>query len=144
MKQLFLLACALLTLAVPNAVAQKRVPWTQAQLMPPATLAQKINNKQAGEIMLVCVGPDAMIPGSMDIGPGQEKANIGKLKTYLNGINRNREVVVYCGCCPFDKCPNIRPAFQLLQEMGFKNGKVLDLPQNIKANWLDKGYPVTE
>lgn len=128
----------------PDAIAQNKVPWTKAQLMEPSTLAQKIHSKKTGDITLVCVGPDAMIPGSVDMGPGQEKANIQKLKAYLSGIDRNHEVVIYCGCCPFEKCPNIRPAFHLLQEMGFKNGKVLDLPQNIKANWLDKGYPVKE
>jgi hypothetical protein len=50
-------------------------------------------------------------------------------------------VIIYCGCCPFDKCPNIRPAFAALKEMGFKNARLLDLPKNIKADWLDKNYP---
>jgi hypothetical protein len=27
--------------------------------------------------------------------------------------------------------------------MGFTNQKLLDLSYNLKADWLDKGYPVT-
>jgi hypothetical protein len=34
-------------------------------------------------------------------------------------------VVIYCGCCPLDKCPNVRPAFTLLKTMGFTNLHVL-------------------
>jgi hypothetical protein len=49
---------------------------------------------------------------------------------------------VYCGCCPFEKCPNIRPAFNLMKAMGFSNGKLLNLPTNLKQNWIAKGYPV--
>jgi len=133
-------------LAAQLAAAQKPVPWNQNQLMPPATLAQEMTRlrQQLGEIVILSVGPDAMIQGSVDMGQAHEKDNLEKLRSYLEGLDRSKEIVVYCGCCPFDKCPNIRPAFNLLTEMGFKNAKVLDLPTNIKTNWLDKGYPVTK
>jgi len=51
-------------------------------------------------------------------------------------------MVIYCGCCPFTKCPNIRPAFQQLKKMGFTNVKVLDLPVNLQTNWIAIGYPL--
>ena len=53
-------------------------------------------------------------------------------------------IVIYCGCCPFEHCPNIRPAFNLLNEMGFTNQKLLSLQKNIKADCIDKGYPVSD
>jgi len=28
--------------------------------------------------------------------------------------------------------------------MEFKNQKLLDLPRNIKVDWIDHGYPVTD
>jgi hypothetical protein len=29
-----------------------------------------------------------------------------------------------------------------LNDMGFKNHKLLNIPQNIKVDWIDKGYAV--
>ena len=66
------------------------------------------------------------------------------LKEKLKALPKNTQVVVYCGCCPYDKCPNIRPAFQALISSGFINGKVLNLPTNIKTDWINKGFPYTK
>jgi hypothetical protein len=49
-------------------------------------------------------------------------------------------VVVYCGCCPWDRCPNVKPAVDLLNQMGFAKVKVLYLETGFKVDWLDKGY----
>jgi hypothetical protein len=62
----------------------------------------------------------------------------------LEKLPKDASIVVYCGCCPYRSCPNVRPAFNLLNSMGFKNHKLLDLPQNIKVDWIDHGYPVME
>jgi len=50
--------------------------------------------------------------------------------------------VIYCGCCPFDHCPNIRPAYTALNAMGFKKLRVLVLPTNFATDWVDKGFPM--
>jgi hypothetical protein len=47
---------------------------------------------------------------------------------------------VYCGCCPWDRCPNVKPAVELLKQMGFAKAKALYLGTGFKADWLDKGY----
>ena len=96
------------------------------------------------DLLVLSIGPDAIIKGSAAIGPTSEKENLEKLRQYLSDVPKNKEVVIYCGCCPFDRCPNIRPAFKVLDDMDFKNGKLLDIPQNIKVDWLDKGYPMNE
>lgn len=125
-----------------NVIAQNQTfPWNQNQLMAPKDLSAKIIAKQTDDLLIVCIGYQATIPGSVDMGPAGEDANLAKLKAYLQKVDRNKEVVLYCGCCPYAKCPNVRPAFDLLKEMGFKNPKLLDLPDNIKTDWLDKGYP---
>ncbi len=49
--------------------------------------------------------------------------------------------IVYCGCCPIDKCPNLRPAFRVAREMGFKKVRVLKLPTSFGIDWVEKGYP---
>jgi hypothetical protein len=51
-------------------------------------------------------------------------------------------VVIYCGCCPFRNCPNIRPAFNLLKEKGYTKPRLLNLKQNLKVDWTDYGYPM--
>ncbi|WP_439555546.1 rhodanese-like domain-containing protein [Dyadobacter sp.] len=117
-------------------------PWSASQLMPPKKLADRIQQAQAPMPLIVNIGPQAVIKGSVDVGPAGEKPNIKKLETFLSKEDKNREVVLYCGCCPFDRCPNIRPAFTQIKKMGFKKAKLLDIPKNIKTDWIDKDYPV--
>ncbi len=116
-------------------------PWTAGQLMAPADLAAIIDDPNAKKPIILCVGPGALIRGSLDMGPAKEKENLEKLKQQLNKLPRDAEVVIYCGCCPFEHCPNIRPAFILLNEMKFRNAHLLNLEHNINADWIAKGYP---
>ena len=122
------------TTAVPE-------PWTAKQLMAPADLAAIMNDPNAKQPVILCVGPGALIKGSLDMGPANEKGNLEKLKQQLDKIPRDANVVIYCGCCPFEHCPNIRPAFNLLNEMKFSNAHLLNLEHNIKTDWVGKGYP---
>jgi len=141
MRYFFILFTAMLLLGSGMYAQQKQDLWTADQLYAPQLLAEKINQHQTNDVVILCVGPDALIKGSVDIGPAQEQKNIDKLKSYLKDIPKDKEVIIYCGCCPFDRCPNIRPAFKVLKDMGFKNPRLLNLPYNIKLDWLDKGYP---
>ena len=51
-------------------------------------------------------------------------------------------MIIYCGCCPFRRCPNVRPAFELLKKMKFTNAKLLNLPTSLNDDWISKGYPM--
>ena len=119
-------------------------PWTDSQLMATQELADQINASDKTKPLIINIGPQAVIKGSVDVGPGKEKSNIKNLEETLAKVDKSKEVVIYCGCCPFEKCPNIRPAFNQLKEMGFTNAKLLNIPKNIKADWIDKGYPVND
>jgi thiosulfate/3-mercaptopyruvate sulfurtransferase len=116
-------------------------PWTEKQLMAPADLASVISNPNAKKPIIFSVGPGAMIRGSKDIGPVHQKENLDKFKQALTLLPPDTEIVVYCGCCPFEHCPNIRPAFSLLNEMKFTRAHLLNLEHNIKIDWIAKGYP---
>jgi hypothetical protein len=116
-------------------------PWSAKQLMAPAELAAMINNPAGKKPVIICVGPGALIKGSLDMGPAQEKENLEKLKQQLTKMPGDAEIVIYCGCCPFEHCPNIRPAFSLLNEMKFSNAHLLNIEHNIKTDWIAKGYP---
>lgn len=141
---LTILLAASLSIFLFSFVVQQAEPWNDSQLMEPADLAATINNAHSPQPIVISVGPGAVIKGSRDNGPASEKANLKKLEKELSTLPKDANIVIYCGCCPFVKCPNIRPAFTLLNKMGFKNHKLLNLSHNVKTDWIDKGYPVKE
>ena len=112
--------------------------------MAPADLASVLSNAKAAKPMIFSIGMQAIIKGSIDIGPAMMAENINKLNQKLENLPKNASIVIYCGCCPFSRCPNIRPAMELLKSMQFTNYKLLNLPQNVKVDWIDKGYPLSE
>lgn len=117
-------------------------PWTIAQLIEPAKLAAILNDSTAAQPLIINMGPVNSIKGAIKIGPAKEKENLNELKKLLSKENKNRAIVIYCGCCPFKDCPNIRPAFELLNSMKFTNHKLLNLPHNLKVDWINPGYPM--
>lgn len=119
-------------------------PWKADQLLSPAILDSVINSSSKEKPLIICVGPSALIKGSVDAGAAKEKENLDKLKQLLSKERKDREIVIYCGCCPFDHCPNIRPAFQMLTEMKFIHPKLLNLPKNLKTDWIDHGYSINQ
>ncbi len=117
-------------------------PWTAKQLLEPADLAKILNDSKAKPPHIYCIGPQAVIKGSVFIGPTKERGNLDNLKKQLEKLPKDANIVIYCGCCPFSRCPNIRPAFELLNKMEFKDARLLNLTRNVKVDWIDKGYPV--
>lgn len=139
-KYLFFLLFAAIAFA---AIAAQSDPWTKDQLMESSELAKLIMDTTARQPTIICVGPGALIQHSVDAGPARDQANLDKLRGELNKLSKDAPVVIYCGCCPFDRCPNIRPAFRLLKEMKFTHARLLNLSTNIKVDWINKGYPTT-
>lgn len=122
--------------------AQTGEPWTSKDLMEPAVLASLLNNPNGQHFVIYNIGPVADIKGAINIGSTVKKENLDKLAKALTGVPKDKMVIIYCGCCPFRNCPNIRPAFNLLKERGFKNPKLLNLKQNLKVDWTDYNYPM--
>jgi hypothetical protein len=139
-KTFFYFILAITSFSFQQCSAQKPVNWTPEQLIEPAALAKTIeSNKDLP--LIYCVGPGVVIPHSIDIGMTNDEKNLAKFKDSINNLPRNSNIVIYCGCCPFDHCPNVRPAIALLKQMKFTNYHLLDLPHNIKTDWIAKGYP---
>jgi len=130
-------------LAAVAAHAQNPVIWTPGQLMAPATLAGDIKAGTAVPL-IICVGPGAVIPNSIHTGMASEKEGLDSLKAQLSNVPKDRKIVIYCGCCPFEHCPNVRPAINTLKEMNFTNYYLLNIPNNIKKDWIEQGYPVAK
>jgi len=139
-KTFFYLILAFVSFGFEQCTAQKPVNWTTDQLIEPAALAKTIESNE-NLPLIYCVGPGVVIPHSIDIGMTNDEKNLAKFKDSLSTLPRNTNIVIYCGCCPFDHCPNVRPAIALLQQMKFTNYHLLDLTHNIKTDWIAKGYP---
>ncbi len=136
-----------LILASGAAMAQMADPTANAQITPQA-LVRIMQSNQRAKLLILNVGPrvlyaQAHIDGAEFIGPGSDPRAIEVLKTRVKSEPKAKQIVLYCGCCPWDRCPNIKPAFAELKKLGFTNVKVLYIANNIGTDWVDKGYPTT-
>ena len=86
----------------------------------------------------------AHIPGSEYVGAAASDAGLQQLRKRVESLPRNKFIVLYCGCCPWSHCPNVKPADEALHTMGFTNVKVLYISDNFGTNWVDKGYPTAK
>ena|SRR5438270_6484366 len=116
-----------------------------AQLIQPNELAQAMKSGQ--KPVLLYVGPKAFylqahIPGAENMGPMARPEGLEKLRARAATLPKDGAVVIYCGCCPWDHCPNIRPAYAGLKKAGFTKVRVLYLPTSFGVDWKDKGLPV--
>ena len=136
------LAATILFSSITPALPQPDNPWTDKQLKDPAVLAAAIANPKAPRPLIFNIGPVQQIKGALAIGPANKSANLEKLNQQLAKLPKDKEVIIYCGCCPYSRCPNVRPAFELLQKLKFKNAMLLNLPSNLKDDWISKGYPL--
>lgn len=136
------LVAAILFSGVTRALPQSGEPWTDKQLKEPAVLAAALADPKAPKQIIFNIGPVQQIKGAISIGPTSAQANLDKLKKQLAKLPKEKEVIIYCGCCPFRRCPNVRPAFELLKQMKFTNAKLLNLPTSLNDDWISKGYPM--
>jgi thiosulfate/3-mercaptopyruvate sulfurtransferase len=121
-------------------------PWTAADLIQPAQLAARLQSQTAAKPPVFYVGFGVLyrgkhIPGAEFAGPGNKQEGLQALREAALKHRRTEEIVLYCGCCPWDHCPNLRPAFQMLHDLGFKRVRVLALPIGFSKDWVEKGYP---
>ena len=102
--------------------------------------------KTSPQPLVLNVGPrifyaQAHVPGAEYVGAAGTSEGLEALRKRLEAVDKNRIIIVYCGCCPWEKCPNIRPAFKELQNLGFTHVKALYIRSNFGTDWVDKGYP---
>jgi hypothetical protein len=116
-------------------------------LVQPKDLAAQLNGN-GPKPALFYVGYQTMyrkhLPAAVFAGPGARTQGLALLKAAAADLPRNLEVVIYCGCCPYKECPNVKPAVAALKEMGFTRIKVLMSPTNFASDWIDHGYPIEE
>jgi 3-mercaptopyruvate sulfurtransferase SseA len=143
---------ALLAGCIVTSSAAAQAPTTAVTVRPedvirPDELAKMIAGPAANRPVLLQVGFQALykgkhIPGSVYAGPASEPEGLAALKKTLAPLPRSGAVVLYCGCCPWKDCPNVRPAYQTARALGFKKVRVLLIAQNLQQDWVAKGLPV--
>lgn len=146
----FVLALALLSLPVPTIQGQEKKaadPWSSSETIQPAVLAKILTDKSSSVPTVVFVGFRSLyfgghVPDAAYHGTASTEQGLAELKAWAASLPRSTDLVIYCGCCPMDKCPNLRPAYTALSGMGFKKLRVLVLPTSFAADWAAKDYPM--
>lgn len=121
-------------------------PWTSKDLIEPARLADTMEHYRTRPT-IICVAFPVLyrqrhIPGAQLAGPASKEEGLSDLRNALGKLSKGAAIVLYCGCCPMSKCPNIRPAYTMTKGLGFSRANVLNLPESFHADWVVKGYPV--
>jgi thiosulfate/3-mercaptopyruvate sulfurtransferase len=135
----------LIALTSPLSLRADSDPWTKTQTVQPAGLAKELGSPKTAP-KVVFVGFKRLysaghIKGAEYHGTAGSEEGLKELTAWAAGLPRSTNLVIYCGCCPMERCPNIRPAFKALQAVGFKNLRVLLLPQDFATDWAGKGLP---
>lgn len=133
--------------AANRAGAADELPPTSPQVIQPQELAVAIKASGTQKPVVLYVGPkvfyaQAHISGAEFIGPAGKPEGMDKLRARAASLPKDGAVVIYCGCCPWDHCPNIRPALAELTRSGLTRVRVLYLPTSFGVDWKDKGFPV--
>jgi thiosulfate/3-mercaptopyruvate sulfurtransferase len=133
------------TLVSAGATGQDATSIPADQVIQPADLVRVLQASTTEKPVILQVGShvlfaQAHIVGSEYAGPAAQDAGLRTLRKRVEQLPRSHAIVIYCGCCPWTKCPNIRPAYQALVEMGFTQIKTLYLKDNFGADWVSHGY----
>ncbi|HUB31070.1 MAG TPA: rhodanese-like domain-containing protein [Terracidiphilus sp.] len=125
------------------ASASSALSIPKADVIQPEALQASL---QSGEKPLVLqVGSHVMftqahIPGAQYAGPGSQPSGLQLLESRLAKTSKAQSIVLYCGCCPWNRCPNVGPAYHRLHDLGFTHVKVLYIADNFGQDWVAKGY----
>jgi len=121
--------------------------WQDAERITPEELAKLLRTPGADKPAMFQVGfrilfAQAHIPGSHFAGPGMDPAAVEALRKTVAALPKTTPIVLYCGCCPWERCPNLQKPWAMLRAAGFTRVKVLYIPKNFGQDWAQKGYPV--
>jgi rhodanese-related sulfurtransferase len=138
-----MITCSLL------AQSAERIPAStipSAYLIQPEDLAKQIEDKRSEKPLILQVGSHVMyaqahIPAAEYAGPAGKEDGHQALRERISNLPKSTKIILYCGCCPWRRCPNIAPAYRLLHEQGFTSMKVLYIAEDFGTNWVAKGYP---
>ncbi|MBL4623721.1 MAG: hypothetical protein JKY42_01045 [Flavobacteriales bacterium] len=118
--------------------------WTEKQSMKPATLLKMLNDGGAKTPLIYGIVPAGLIKNSIDIVEGKIPQSVEGFRKALNQLPKDANISICNGCCLFMDSRNMQPVFNLLNEMDFTHHHLLNLPKNLKVNWIYRGYQLNE
>lgn len=146
-RQALRAAVATALLVAKGRHAHAKAPVRLGPTMKPAELARRLGEVEAGRLVVLFVGPpghfeEGHVPGARrlpHVGTAEGKAALAReLETTPPDIG----IVVYCGCCPYTRCPSVRPANAILREARREGARWLDMPTSFEKDWAARGFPV--
>ncbi len=148
-RNVALISTIVLLILVSGVFAFQSSSIPPSRLIHPEELVKILQSSKGEKPLMIQVGShvlyeQAHIPGSEYIGPSSSETGLQQLRTHVQSLPRKKFIVIYCGCCPWSHCPNVKPADDALRAMGFTNAKVLYIAENFGADWVNKGYPVAK
>jgi hypothetical protein len=125
--------------------ADRKIP--EASLIRPNELAKLLAGPVAARPTLFHVGFEVLykgghIPGSRFIGTASRPEGLEALRAAVRKLPQGKPLVLYCGCCPWGDCPNMKPAYAAVASTGRKV-QILYIAQNMQKDWVDAGLPTT-
>jgi rhodanese-related sulfurtransferase len=146
-RRTLVLSLVVITLLASSVFAYQATLIPGSRLIQASDLVTILKSPKGEKPLIIQVGSrvlytQAHIPGSEYIGPASSPDGLQQLRKRVGPLPRKKFIVLYCGCCPWNHCPTVKPADDALQAMGFTNVKVLYIAGNFGFDWVDKGYPV--
>ena len=129
-----------------EALAPVARPIPEARLIHAKELAEALAGPAAQRPAVLHVGYHVLyrgghIAGSRYIGPASKPEGLQALREgAVRKLPRAKPIVLYCGCCPWTDCPNMRPAYAAVESTG-RTVKILYIAKNLQKDWIDAGLP---
>lgn len=138
---------ALLAVGASAVAAAGERPIPESSLIRPNELAKLLGGPLAARPVLFHVGFEVLykgghIPGSRFIGTASRPEGLLALRDAVRKLPQSKPLVLYCGCCPWGDCPNMKPAYAAVASTGRKV-RILYIAQNLQKDWVDAGLPTT-
>jgi len=126
--------------------ASSEWPWGNDAVTPADFAKELASAPESDRPVVVCTAPPFLyrighIPGALLHGPASSPEGLNSLTKWADTLPRTADVVIYCGCCPLEHCPNLAPAYKALKGLGFSRVRVLLIKDNFKTDWIDPGFP---
>jgi thiosulfate/3-mercaptopyruvate sulfurtransferase len=142
-------SAALLFAASAFSAARPAASIPQDKLVQPADFAAQLKDASASKPLMLHVGfktmfDQAHIPGSEYAGPGNTGAGLQVLRDRVASLPKGTAIMIYCGCCPWSRCPNMAAAYDVLIELGFTDVTGMQINDNFGTDWVDKGFPTAK
>jgi len=141
---ILLAACSPLLLLPLLSAQTAPDPWTSDHTVQPVDLLKELSNTKNPPVILF-VGFKRLytaghIKGAQFHGTTSNDEGLKEMTAWANSLPRTTNLVIYCGCCPMERCPNTRPAYKQLASIGFTKLRLLVLPTSFAIDWAEKGY----